>query len=412
LSYVVNSMACKRPLVSTGKQVRPCRLLPETSGDLLRNRTPVARFDDARTARTSPCTRVVYSWVGCLIVALSGCGTPGKAVSATNSVHDVLGHRKDHTTSTARYRFWEAPSPSDARETDAKPPDPVLATVDGHPINRSRVVDLLMAAYGVGVLEQLIVLDAAQRLAADRGIQVSQRDVAAERRRSLQRLIDPLSAITGEAPGDPEDAERILDRVLADRNVSHAEFDLVLRRNAFLRALVKAEQSFSEEQLRGEFERTHGSRVVVRHIQLPSAAAVTRIEERLAGGEDFAALARVHSANQASARRDGLLEPFARSDEQVPAAFREAAFSLKPGEVSKPVRVGAWYHLIKLERQLPPDPGSFEASRAALTARLSDRTAEPAMRALYEKLFDEARIVIHDPVLRDSFRRVHPGRIR
>lgn len=290
--------------------------------------------------------------------------------------------------------------------------DSVIATVDGQPIHRDRVVDLLIAAHGVGVLEQLIVLDAAERMAAERGIRITNRDVATERERSLQRLIDPLSTITGGAGIDLDQAERLLDRVLADRNISRAEFDLVLRRNALLRGLVTAEQSFSDEQLRVEFERNHGARVVVRHIQLATAAAVERVTERIARGEDFVELARVHSANQRSAERGGLLEPFARTAEDVPDAFRRTAFALAPGEVSDPVRVGAWFHLIKFERVIPADSGSFEATRQESARQLGDRLAEPAMRALYEELFDKATIRIHDPVLQDAFHRVHADRVK
>jgi len=289
--------------------------------------------------------------------------------------------------------------------------DPVIATVNGAPITRARVVDLLLASHGVGVLEQLAVLDLAEQSAQVRGIVVTRSDVAAERDRALRQLVDPLPSFTGGA-FDRKLAERLLDRVLSDRNVSHAEFDLVMRRNALLRALVLADRPISEEELREEFDRTAGATVTVRHIQLATPAEVARVQQRLTGGEAFAELARVQSANQASAQRGGLLDPFSRTDERVPEALRAAAFSLEPGETSGPVRVGEWYHLVELEYRSPGRSASFEAERDELERRVQDRIADSAMRALYEKLFDEATIQINDPVLDEAFRRVHPGRSR
>jgi len=265
--------------------------------------------------------------------------------------------------------------------TDHIPAEPPIATVDGAPIYRSRVVNLLLASHGVGILEQLAVLDAAERLAAEKGIHLSKDAIAAEKDRALRKLTDPLAAVSGDS-FDREAAERVLDRVLSDRNVSHEEYDLVIRRNALLRAIALAGRTFSDEELGAEFDRIYGESVVVRLIQVATLAEATRVRRRLDEGERFEEVARTQSVNIASAQRGGLLDPFTRSDDRVPEALREAAFQLKPGTISSPVRVGEWHHILRVEERRPPDSGSYDARRDELERRLQDRWADSAMRAL------------------------------
>jgi foldase protein PrsA len=288
--------------------------------------------------------------------------------------------------------------------------DPI-ANVNGHPIARHRVVNLLLQAQGVGVLEQLVVLDEAERRAADRGLTITQAEIQAEYDRALRRLVAPLSSVTT-GSFDREAAERTLEVVLADRNISREEFMLGMRRHAYLRRLVEAERSFSEQDIRAEYERTYGRRVQVRHIQLGTPRQVSQVRQQFAAGGDFAELARDYSANQLSAELGGLLEPFSAQQEELPTLFRQTAFGLEPGEVSETIRIGEWYHILKLEKAMPAEDPGLDRVRDALERRLRERTSEPAMQALYERLFRDAVIEIHDPVLRRAFDRTHPDRQR
>ena len=139
---------------------------------------------------------------------------------------------------------------------------------------------------------------------------------------------------------------------------------------------------------------------------------MARVQERLAAGEDFSALARRYSANIASAKEGGLLEPFSAHDEQVPSLLRDVAFGLEPGSVSGAVRIGDWYNFVQVVAVLPPEAVEFEQVRYEVEQSLGDRAAEPAMRKLYETLFNEADIRIHDPVLHEAFQKTYPDRPR
>lgn len=284
-----------------------------------------------------------------------------------------------------------------------------IAFVNGRPIGRDRVLDLLFRSHGVGVLEQLIGLELAEQAATEKGLGITESDVDFEFNLALRRLSDPLSP-SATAPADRAAAEELLDSVLAERNISREEFLVTLRRSAYLRKIVQSQQVITEDQLRSEFRRRFGERVLVRHIQLGSAAEAGRVQDRLNAGEDFADLASRYSANTASARKQGLLDPFSADDEEIPAALRQAAFALKPGQVSSVVRVGEWYHLLKLDRVLPAEQRDFDEVRGELARDLRVRMSETAMRELHDKLFRQATIDVRDPAIRPAFERKHGRR--
>ena len=88
----------------------------------------------------------------------------------------------------------------------------------------------------------------------------------------------------------------------------------------------------------------------------PDTSAVTQVletvvagEEKLGAGADFAELARQYSEDPGSREEGGYLDCF-RTGDFVPE-FERAAFALRPGEVSAPVRTEYGYHLILLHEK-------------------------------------------------------------
>ncbi len=283
-----------------------------------------------------------------------------------------------------------------------------IAYVNGRPIGRDRVVNLLLAGHGVGILEQLVALEEARHLANERGIMVTDRDILAEHDRSLRNLLSPLEAADETAGFDRAEAERVLDELLSQRNISRAEYRDVITRNAYLRAIVEADMHFTDEQLREEYDNAYGERVQVRHIQLASLTDAEKVAGLIANGGDFAILARQYSANLRTAPGGGLLPPFSRNDESIPEGLRAVAFDLKEGQVSDPVRVDAWYHIVKLQRRFHREDVSFEAARRDLEKRLRERMVPAAMQVLFRKLVQDADVRIVDPVLEAEYQRKHP----
>jgi parvulin-like peptidyl-prolyl isomerase len=79
-------------------------------------------------------------------------------------------------------------------------------------------------------------------------------------------------------------------------------------------------------------------------------ARITEVQQKVAAGGDFAALAAEYSDDPGSAAQGGDLGWFAR-DQGLVKEFEDAAFALQAGQLSQPVKTQFGYHLIKvLER--------------------------------------------------------------
>ncbi len=88
-----------------------------------------------------------------------------------------------------------------------------------------------------------------------------------------------------------------------------------------------------------------GNKIKCAHILVKKQGEALVILGRLKSGEKFAKLAREHSLDSPSAKRDGSLGYFGRGTMVKP--FEEAAFGLGVGQTSEPVRSEFGYHIIK-----------------------------------------------------------------
>ncbi len=384
---------------------------PGFACEILTSRSPLSRVDRGslrgygreemrpRPNNLWPTLRVAAATS--LIVAV---GTVGGCVSPeANRPSSVRTAADDRQASRSRQLREDARVVGLGADTGG-----VIATVNGNPIARSRVVELLLRAHGAGLLEQLIGLELAGQLAAEEGLSVNESDLESEYDLALRRLSDPLAMVTPD-DFDRKPAERVLDSILDERNISREEFLMTIRRNAYLRKIVSLDLAVSEVALRAEYDRVYGERAEVRHIQLGSDGDAQRVMTRLAAGDDFDALANRFSANASSGQNGGLLEPFSKDDEGVPEEFRKIAFSLSPGEVSEVVKIGEWRHLIRLERIIPADERKLSAVRDELELQLRGRVAEEEMRGLFSRLMREANIDIRDPNVREAYTRRKQG---
>lgn len=82
-----------------------------------------------------------------------------------------------------------------------------------------------------------------------------------------------------------------------------------------------------------------------RHILVDSEAKANELKDQIAGGADFADVAREHSTCPSSAR-GGELGEFGRGA-MVPE-FDEVVFSAPVGEIQGPVKTQFGYHLLEV----------------------------------------------------------------
>ena len=122
----------------------------------------------------------------------------------------------------------------------------------------------------------------------------------------------------------------------------------------------------TDDAVKARYERDYAGKpgeeeVRARHILVPDEATAKAIIAQLAGGADFAELAKTNSKDP-GATNGGDLGFFKKTD-MLPE-FADVAFALKPGEVTQtPVQTRFGWHVIKLEERRSAPPPTLEQVR-------------------------------------------------
>ena len=279
-----------------------------------------------------------------------------------------------------------------------------IVIVNGHPITKRQMTEVLMEAHGLPVMQQLIVLELAKEESRRLKLRVTDADVDREFQRALAKIA-PEADAQGKTLNEQEKLQS-LEMLLQQKGLTLTEFKLGMERNAHLRKVVEHDFRTDEATLREEFARLYGEKVEVRHIQVGDVNGLHEALNQLDKGADFAQVAAAVSQNAETAANGGLLKPFAFNDDAVAPVLREAAFSMKPGEVSKPILVGRWWHILKLERRIPSSAARFEDVREQVEQALRERAIPQEMNRVITGLFQKADVKVLDSALKRKFEKL------
>jgi parvulin-like peptidyl-prolyl isomerase len=172
-------------------------------------------------------------------------------------------------------------------------------------------------------------------------------------------------------------------------------------------AVIEVDTVFTDEQLRERWAAEGpGAEIRARHILLRIPADATpaqrdsvrtlaqSLQQRAAGGEDFAALAGEYSQDPGSAARGGDLGFFGRG--RMVAPFEEVAFRLQPGQVGPVVESPFGLHVIRVEERRQAD---FEPQREDFRRTLVMQAEEQAETAYLDSLTAAAEIQLRPGAL-------------
>ncbi len=239
-----------------------------------------------------------------------------------------------------------------------------LATVDGQPITDQDVNEAL-SDIGQGLPQGL--------------------DEAGKRKYALDYLID-LKLVAKKGFAEKVDADPDFQRKLEYYRDKLA-MEEVLGKAAKVADTPAAEKEAYDAAAKAQppVEEIHA-----RHILLPTEAAAKAALARVKAGEDFAKVANEVSKDPAS--KGGDLGWFTK-DRMVPE-FAEAAFKLKPGQISDPVKTQFGWHIIQVEgermKTFPPfDQVKEQASHYVQQKAQADIVQELRKDAKIQR-FDEA----------------------
>lgn len=134
----------------------------------------------------------------------------------------------------------------------------------------------------------------------------------------------------------------------------------------------------------------------LRHILVETQEKAEAVLEKIRGGADFAELAKERSIGP-SGEKGGDLGFITRGMTIKP--FEDAAFTLKPGEISEVVETEFGYHIIKLDEISPERQKTLEESKIEIEYILLPEKQQDAFTKWLSSLGDEYNVQIKEELL-------------
>jgi peptidyl-prolyl cis-trans isomerase C len=244
------------------------------------------------------------------------------------------------------------------------------------------------------VLENLIARELLYQQTLKKGIKVSQEE-------TNEQLINLKSQF-------PNEAE--FNQALTRMDLTEASIKEKIQRDLALKKLIEDEivpkVTVSESEIRAFYDNNpetfkQPERVKASHILIkvdPKADSAQKaeakkkidmVQAKLQKGEDFGALAKKYSEGP-SAPKGGDLGYFSRG--QMVKPFEDAAFGMKPGEVSGMVETRFGYHLIKVTDKTPEGTIPYADVKEKLGEFLKQRKIQEEIQVYVKNLEETAKI--------------------
>ena len=323
-----------------------------------------------------------------------------------------------------------APAGTVAQEPGAaaKPqPDKVLVTVNGTPITEGQVqrrmdaefkpvLDKLktqapdFAAQQVKMLQrrlmnQLLLEQLIDEQVKAAQIQVTPEEVTAEMTKQLAartppRTLDDFKAMVIAQGGDFNAVTDYVARGIACDKL------LAVKGVADVNVTEADARKYYDENPK-EFqtpEQVHASHILIstqstdpnkdpNQVKVQARQKAEDLLKKLKDGADFAATAKENS-NCPSAAQGGDLGTFTR--DRMVKPFEDAAFALKPGELSGIVETQFGYHIIKVTEHSDPNTTPFDQAKSGVIQNLENLKKEEATKKYLQSLQKNAKIVFAD----------------
>lgn len=226
----------------------------------------------------------------------------------------------------------------------------VVASVNGEKITKDELYQLLLDQAGQQGLNLLIAQKIIDLEAKKQKITISEGEIE----KALEEYYDYYGG------------EDSFTQIMAMSGTSLAEVKENLISTLKIKKLLEPRITVTEEEMKAFFEENkedfaQEEQVKARHILVATEKEAQEIKEKLAKGEDFAALAKEFSTDDSTKNNGGQLGFFNRGD--MTPEFEKAAFALSVGQISAPVKTEYGYHLIKVEEKKEAAAPNYEKSK-------------------------------------------------
>lgn len=193
-------------------------------------------------------------------------------------------------------------------------------------------------------------------------------------------------------------------------NLSEADIQSQISRDMAIRELIDKQVAqkvvVTDEETKAYYDANTGQfkqpeQIKARHILIKIDAnasetqkadarqEIKKIQQKLQNGDDFAGLAKEYSQGPSSVK-GGDLGFFRRG--QMVKPFEDAAFALKPNEISDIVETKFGYHLIKVEEKKPETTLAYTDIKDRLNQHLKEQQIDKEAKEYIDQLKKDAKI--------------------
>lgn len=272
----------------------------------------------------------------------------------------------------------------------------VVAVVNADPITSDQLAEESVRRYGVDMVDNMINRHLILQACVAAGIEVTNQDVSAE----IHRIATKFNLPT----------DQYLQLLQDERDISPDQYAReVIWPMLALRRLVHDQVQVTDEEFNRAFIARYGEAVKCRMIMVADRQLAESLRKRaVANPEQFGALAKQYSQDEASASVRGLIPPIRRYTGD--STLEQAAFALAENEVSAVLPLGDQWIILQAVRRLPatsPNAQAMPAIRTQISDAIRDEKVRDAATELFAKLQQEAQVV---KVLGDEqASQQHPG---
>ncbi|HJF32542.1 MAG TPA: peptidylprolyl isomerase [Sporosarcina psychrophila] len=257
---------------------------------------------------------------------------------------------------------------------DSKAKDETVATVGDEKITKDELYKVLVQSAGKEALAAMI---------DDKIVTL---ELKKEKVSVPDKEVDAEFATYVESAG----GEEAFEAALKQNGMTEKEFKENIVDFLSIQKIIEPRIKVTDEDIKAYFDENKESfneeeQVEASHILVEDEATAKKVAKKLADGEDFAALAKEFSTDEASAVNGGELGYFPRG--KMVAEFEKAAFSLKPDTVSDPVKTENGYHIIHVTDKKAAKEAVFEDHKEEIKQLLLDE----GIQAEYVNWLDEVK---------------------
>jgi foldase protein PrsA len=249
--------------------------------------------------------------------------------------------------------------------------DEIIATSKNGDITKADLYDEMKDAIGARVVENLIL----------------QQAIESEYKVSDKEVKEAIAA-------QKEQYGESFDAFLAQQGITEKFFNKNIKSQLIQQKMIESIK-VSDEDIDAGIANMK-KEINARHILVKDKKTADEVLAKLKEGGDFAKLAKEYSTEEIAQETGGDLGWFGPS-KMVPE-FEKAAFALKKGEISEPVKTSFGYHIIEL---LDTREAKLEQTDEELKAEVTDKLKEVQFEEKLVELLEASDIDIKEDEFQD-----------